>query len=51
MQNIPKIQPIKVKEYEAMQSKYNMVPNLPMRSSPRVVVRHFYCKALAMLPT
>ena len=34
MQNIPKIQPIKVKEYEAMQSKYNMVPNLPMRSSP-----------------
>ena len=45
MQNIPKIQPIKVKEYEAMQFKYNMVPNLPMRSSPRVVVRQFYCKA------
>ena len=32
MQNIPKISPIKVKEYETMQSKYNMVPNLPMRS-------------------
>jgi len=32
MQNIPKIQPIKVKEYENKQSKYEMVPKLPARS-------------------
>jgi len=32
MQNIPKIHPIKVKEYENKQSKYEMVPKLPVRS-------------------
>ena len=32
MQNIPKIHPIKVKEYENKQSKYEMVPKLPARS-------------------
>ena len=32
MQNIPKIQPLKVKEYENKQSKYEMVPKLPVRS-------------------
>ena len=32
MQNIPKIHPIKVKEYETKQSKYEMVPKLPVRS-------------------
>ena len=29
---IPKIQPIKLKEYEVKQSKYNVVSKLPMRS-------------------
>ena len=32
MQAIPKIHPIKVKEYENKQSKYEMVPKLPVRS-------------------
>ena len=32
MTNIPNIQPIRVKEYENKQSKYTMVPKLPMRS-------------------
>ena len=32
MSNIPNIQPIRVKEYENKQSKYTMVPTLPMRS-------------------
>ena len=32
MQNIPKVHPIKVKEYENKQSKYEMVPKLPVRS-------------------
>ena len=27
----PQIEPIKVKEYETKQSKYPMVPRLPMR--------------------
>ena len=30
--NIPQIKPIKVTEYETKQSKYEMVPNLPVRS-------------------
>ena len=32
MQHIPKIHPIKVKEYESKQSEYEMVPKLPVRS-------------------
>ena len=47
MQNIPKISPIKVKEYETMQSKYDMVPNLPMSSiilGPSGSGKLFYCK-------
>ena len=32
MQNIPKNHPIKVKAYENKQSKYEMVPKLPVRS-------------------
>ena len=40
MQNILKIQPIKVKEYEAMQSKYNMVPNLPEKGTQLLVIYH-----------
>ena len=32
MQNSPKTHPIKVKEYENKQSKYEMVPKLPVRS-------------------
>ena len=28
----PKIEPIKLKEYDTKQSKYDMVPRLPMRS-------------------
>ena len=30
--NIPQIKPIKVTEYETKQSKYETVPNLPVRS-------------------
>ena len=30
--NIPQIKPIKVTEYETKQSKYEMVPSLPVRS-------------------
>jgi hypothetical protein len=30
--DIPKIAPIKLQEYEVQQSKYSMVPQLPMRS-------------------
>ena len=30
--NIPQIKPIKVTEYETKQSKYEMVPNLPVIS-------------------
>jgi predicted AAA+ superfamily ATPase len=30
--DIPKIQPIKVQEFEVKQSKYEMVPKLPIRS-------------------
>ena len=29
---IPRIEPIKLREYETKQSKYEMVPKLPMRS-------------------
>ena len=32
MSEIPKIQPIKLKEYAVKQSKYNVVSRLPMRS-------------------
>ena len=32
MQNITKTYPVKVKEYENKQSKYEMVPKLPVRS-------------------
>ena len=32
MSNIPKIEPIKTKQYEVKQSKYKDVPKLPMRS-------------------
>ena len=30
--NIPQIKPIKITEYETKQSKYEMVPSLPVRS-------------------
>ena len=29
---VPNIQPIKLKEFDCKQSKYDMVPRLPMRS-------------------
>jgi len=29
---VPHIQPIKLKEYETKQSKYDMVPRIPFRS-------------------
>jgi len=32
MSEIPKIQPIKLKEYEVKQSKYDVVPKLPLRA-------------------
>ena len=32
MQNITKIRPTKVKEYESKQSKHEMAPKLPVRS-------------------
>ena len=32
MPNVPKIEPIKTKEYEVKQSKYEEIPKLPMRS-------------------
>ena len=30
--NVPNIQPIKLKEYQTQQSKYDMVPRIPFRS-------------------
>jgi hypothetical protein len=30
--NIPKIEPIKLKDYNVKQSKFDMVPRIPMRS-------------------
>ena len=32
MNNVPKIEPIKLKEFETRQSKYDIVPRLPMRA-------------------
>jgi len=32
MAEVPKIEPIRLKEYDTKQSKYNMVPKVPFRS-------------------